>query len=152
MAQANAILTAQELTKTLGERELLQELSFWVLEGARVGIIGRNGEGKSTFARILAGQVGLGLLLGIVCGLVLGGAALVLAKENGVLIGLAVAASMTALLTVSAATGTILPIVCERLGIDPAVAAGPFITTMNDVVGLLIYFSVATLILLSAAP
>ena len=103
-------------------------------------------------SRFLVGQLGLGLLLGLVCGLVLGGAALILAKENSLLIGLTVAASMTALLIVSSATGTILPILCEKLGIDPAVAAGPFITTMNDVVGLLIYFTVATLILSSAAP
>lgn len=43
--------------------------------------------------------------------------------------------------------GTFVPIMLHRYGIDPALATGPFITTSNDIFGLLIYFSIAKLIL-----
>ena len=39
--------------------------------------------------------------------------------------------------------GTITPLVLDRFGINPAVASGPFITTTNDLLGILVYFSVA---------
>ena len=55
MAEKASIVTVRGLSKAVGEREILKDLTFWILEGARIGLIGRNGEGKSTFARILAG-------------------------------------------------------------------------------------------------
>ena len=39
--------------------------------------------------------------------------------------------------------GTVTPLVLDKLGINPALAAGPFITTANDLLGLLVYFTVA---------
>jgi magnesium transporter len=39
--------------------------------------------------------------------------------------------------------GTVTPLILDRFGINPAVASGPFITTMNDLLGLAIYFTVA---------
>jgi magnesium transporter len=42
--------------------------------------------------------------------------------------------------------GTITPMVLHRMKIDPAVATGPFITTANDILGLIIYFSIGRLI------
>jgi magnesium transporter len=42
---------------------------------------------------------------------------------------------------------TIMPVLLKRLGIDPAVAAGPFVTTANDITGISIYLSLATLLL-----
>ena len=55
-----------------------------------------------------------------------------------------------ALITVivnAALVGTFIPIVLDKRGIDPAVATGPFITTTNDVIGILIYFWIAKMIL-----
>ncbi len=43
--------------------------------------------------------------------------------------------------------GAIVPIWLKRLKIDPAIATGPFVTTTNDIIGLLIYFSLLTLFL-----
>jgi magnesium transporter len=40
-------------------------------------------------------------------------------------------------------TGTITPLVLNKMGINPALASGPFITTANDLLGLFVYFSVA---------
>ena len=44
-------------------------------------------------------------------------------------------------------TGTFIPIFLHSRGIDPAVATGPFITTSNDILGILIYFMIAKIIL-----
>ena len=46
--------------------------------------------------------------------------------------------------------GTFVPLILNKYKIDPAVATGPFITTMNDVIGLFIYFKIAEWILISA--
>lgn len=43
--------------------------------------------------------------------------------------------------------GTSIPIILDKYGVDPAIATGPFITTSNDIFGLLIYFSIAKMIL-----
>uniref|UniRef100_UPI0040490B3C magnesium transporter n=2 Tax=Flavobacteriaceae TaxID=49546 RepID=UPI0040490B3C len=47
----------------------------------------------------------------------------------------------------AAVIGTFIPIFLNKRGIDPAIATGPFITTSNDVLGILIYFSIAKVIL-----
>ncbi|HUH26046.1 MAG TPA: magnesium transporter, partial [Flavobacterium sp.] len=43
--------------------------------------------------------------------------------------------------------GTFIPITLSKYGIDPAIATGPFITTSNDIFGILIYFTIAKMIL-----
>ncbi len=50
-----SVLAALDVTKAFGERVLLGGVSFTLQEGERVGVVGRNGAGKSTFAKILAG-------------------------------------------------------------------------------------------------
>src|SRR5690625_7410635 len=42
---------------------------------------------------------------------------------------------------ISAVIGSTIPLLINKLNLDPAIASGPFITTVNDIVGLLIYFS-----------
>jgi len=51
-------------------------------------------------------------------------------------------------LLVGAVTGAFVPMILRKMKIDPSVASGPFMTTLNDVISLTIYFSLATLILL----
>src|SRR6185369_9957171 len=52
---ALAVLAAADIDKAYGDRVLLARASLTINEGERVGVVGRNGAGKSTFARILAG-------------------------------------------------------------------------------------------------
>jgi magnesium transporter len=60
---------------------------------------------------------------------------------------LVVGLAMFLSILVAAASGTIVPMLLKRSGFDPALATGPFITTTNDVLNLLIYFTIATLLL-----
>jgi ATPase subunit of ABC transporter with duplicated ATPase domains len=50
------LVTVKDLTKTFGDREVLKSMSFTIHRDARIGILGLNGAGKSTFMRILAGE------------------------------------------------------------------------------------------------
>lgn len=47
-------------------------------------------------------------------------------------------------MTVGTLVGSMIPLFMNKLNIDPAVASGPFITTINDIVSMLIYFGLAT--------
>ncbi|APA64645.1 MAG: magnesium transporter [Maribacter dokdonensis] len=60
---------------------------------------------------------------------------------------LAISISLIAVIVVAGFIGTFVPLFLDKRGIDPAIATGPFITTSNDIFGILIYFSIAKLIL-----
>lgn len=62
-------------------------------------------------------------------------------------LGLTVCVSLISVIIIASLIGTFIPILLNKLGIDPALATGPFITTSNDICGILIYFSIAKLIL-----
>ncbi|MCU0105294.1 magnesium transporter [Acholeplasma vituli] len=63
-------------------------------------------------------------------------------------LSLTIAISLFAALLIGAFTGALVPILLRKLKIDPSVASGPFMTTINDVIALTIYFTLATIILL----
>src|SRR5256714_14339115 len=50
------ILTVKDLGKRYGERVIFEGLTFGLLKGAHIGLIGRNGQGKSTMLKVLAGE------------------------------------------------------------------------------------------------
>ena len=58
-----------------------------------------------------------------------------------------ISVSMIFVIIVAALIGTSVPIILDKFGIDPAIATGPFITTGNDVIGILLFFYIAELIL-----
>lgn len=60
---------------------------------------------------------------------------------------LAISVSLIAVIIVAGLIGTFIPLFLDKRGIDPAIATGPFITTSNDIFGILIYFWIAKLIL-----
>lgn len=67
--------------------------------------------------------------------------------DHAVLIGLTVAFSLVGVVLLGTLTGSSLPFLFRRLGFDPASASAPFVATLVDVTGLIIYFSVASLLL-----
>jgi magnesium transporter len=60
---------------------------------------------------------------------------------------LAISASLVAVIIVAGLIGTFVPLFLNKRGIDPAIATGPFITTSNDILGILLYFWIAKMIL-----
>jgi magnesium transporter len=60
---------------------------------------------------------------------------------------IAISVSLVAVIVVAGLVGTFVPLFLDKRGIDPAIATGPFITTSNDIFGILIYFLIAKLIL-----
>jgi magnesium transporter len=67
--------------------------------------------------------------------------------EHWVLISLTVGAALVGIVTFGSLTGSMLPFILQRIGFDPASASAPFVATLVDVTGLVIYFTVASLIL-----
>ncbi|MEE9593892.1 MAG: magnesium transporter [Candidatus Hydrothermarchaeales archaeon] len=90
-------------------------------------------------------EIRVGMLMGLAVGIGVGIAAL--AWHKSPMLGLVVGVSMFFAVTVASTMGVLAPSIFDRLGIDPAITAGPFITTASDVTGLIIYFSLATLLL-----
>jgi len=90
-------------------------------------------------------ELRIGIALGVICGFGVGIASYLWKGSPG--LGITVGVSMIATLIVAATLGGLLPIIFQRLGEDPAVASGPAITTIKDITGLLIYFSIATWIM-----
>lgn len=89
-------------------------------------------------------------LLGLVNGLAIAFIALLISHfvfGTPYLVSLTISLSLITVITMAAFIGTLIPILLDRRGIDPAVATGPFITTSNDVFGVLTYFLIAKLIL-----
>ncbi|MGN6110289.1 MAG: magnesium transporter, partial [Kofleriaceae bacterium] len=67
--------------------------------------------------------------------------------EHWILLGFAVLASLVGVVLFGTLAGSMLPFVLRRIGADPASASAPFVATLVDVTGLVIYFTIATLIL-----
>jgi magnesium transporter len=82
--------------------------------------------------------------LAIVCGLLVAGVSLVVGHGDLALAG-AVSSSLILVMLYAAVMGTSVPLLSHRLGIDPAVATGPILTTSIDAIGVLIYFWMAGL-------
>ena len=67
--------------------------------------------------------------------------------EGEIGLALAISVSLVAVIIVAGLIGTFVPLFLDKRGIDPAIATGPFITTSNDIFGILIYFLISKLIL-----
>ncbi|TMM30350.1 magnesium transporter [Polaribacter aestuariivivens] len=99
----------------------------------------------SLFKRLLK-EILQGLLNGFVLAALLMSAGM-LFLGFGLNLGITVATSLISVIIIASIIGTFIPIILAKRGIDPALATGPFITTSNDILGILIYFSIAKLVL-----
>jgi magnesium transporter len=103
--------------------------------------------------RVARREIAAGLTLGAVLGLLGFGriiAATVLGIDydtSGLLLAWVISASLVGVVLWGTLVGSMLPFALDRLGLDPASASGPLVATLSDVMGLLIYFSVARLVL-----
>ena len=99
---------------------------------------------ENLFQKLLK-ELGVGILNGIICSIIILGAAFGLGY--GLALSLTVSISLFSVIVFAAVFGTFIPLTLEKYKIDPALATGPFITTVNDVLGLFIYFMIGQAIL-----
>jgi len=88
-------------------------------------------------------EVQVTLMNGLVLGLLLFGVVYVWLGDVG--LGVLLLATLVSVSLTSALMGTVIPLVLNRLRIDPAIATGPFITVLSDIIGLVIYLAYATI-------
>ncbi|MCK0471838.1 magnesium transporter [Halalkalibacter sp. APA_J-10(15)] len=100
---------------------------------------------KGTIAKMIRREFGTGIMLGLICMLVLS-ITVTIMHQHWVL-ALIVGFSIFCTLSIATVIGSTVPLIINKLKLDPAIASGPFITTVNDILGLLIYFSIATALL-----
>jgi magnesium transporter len=116
-------LTSGELWLGEGFRRLGKELAVALLNGAVLGL----GLGVVVFALKALGFVG---------------------DADTPKLALTVGLTLLTVVVVATTNGALVPILLRRVGIDPATSMGPFVTTLNDILGLTIYFLIASAIYL----
>jgi magnesium transporter len=99
----------------------------------------------SIIRKIFYKELRVGLIMGLVCGLAI--AAVAYFWHHNLYLGLVVGVAMAVAISVAACMGVLATAFFKKIGIDPAIAASPFVQTVNDITGILIYFSTATFFL-----
>jgi magnesium transporter len=101
---------------------------------------------RNRFIRHVTRELMVALLMGAVCGAMAGGLALLFGRNP--LIGLALGLAMAFGMSAASFLGAGMPLILDLFKIDPAVASGPLVSTINDSLALTVYFTVATAILM----
>jgi magnesium transporter len=98
--------------------------------------------GRANAWRIIRREVCVGILNGLGFALIMGAIAALWfgVTDLGIVIGLA----LLTVLSVAALGGILIPLLLNRLGVDPAVSSGPFVTTITDIVGFFAFLGIAT--------
>ncbi|MFF2886391.1 magnesium transporter [Paenibacillus sp. NPDC057967] len=92
--------------------------------------------------RLVWRELMVGLMIGGICGVLISIIAYI--WQGSPILGLVVGGSLVMTLIIGTLAGTVIPLLLYKLKVDPAVASGPLITTLNDILSLLIYFGIAT--------
>ncbi len=101
------------------------------------------------FSKVVFKELSVGLILGLIYGLFIGVIARIFFASEIFAwpLAFAVALAILSSMSIAALVGSMVPLVLEKLNIDPAVATGPFVTTSIDIVSVYCYFSIAGLFL-----
>jgi len=95
--------------------------------------------------RVLTREMTIGIMIGVLVGAVAFFRALLWGQHTP--LAFTVSLTVVAICTWSTTVGSLIPIAAERFGVDPAVLSAPLITTLVDATGLIIYFSIAKIVL-----
>jgi len=99
----------------------------------------------SNFIKLLLKESGVGLFMGLICGSLAG---FIAGTWHGnPSLGFVVGVSMFLAIFIAAFLGSMIPMIFHRFRIDPAIAAGPIVLALNDIIGLLIFFGLSTMLL-----
>lgn len=143
LAQIAALTFFVPIIMAMGGNVGLQS-STTVVRGLATGDI----TAGKTF-RVILMEARSGVLLGLVCGLITGAMAWIMHLSHRAALSLAAIVSLSMIMSISiaAALGSIIPFVLQRMKRDPAVASGPFITAMNDMLNVTIYLTLAAFLI-----
>ncbi|WP_208590192.1 magnesium transporter [Gracilibacillus suaedae] len=97
---------------------------------------------KKGKVKVIWRETKTGLITGFCCGIII--ILLISLVYNQFFLGIIVGISLMATLLIATISGAFVPMIMDRFNIDPAVASGPFITTLNDLISIFIYFGLAT--------
>lgn len=111
-----------------------------VVRGLALGTL----EKKGLFKTLLR-EFNTGLMIGFICALAL--LIIIPVFYGSFILAVIVGVSIFCSLSVATVVGATVPLIISKLKLDPAFASGPFITTVNDILGLIIYFTIATALL-----
>ncbi len=136
LADAIVLITFVPVIMALGGSVAIQSTTITV-RGLATGAIDLQRLGRTVYK-----ETRVGLLMALACGLTLGLAAEIW-HRNPVL-GLTVGIAMAGVILVASLMGTLIPVLFQKLGLDPAVSSGPFVTIANDISGILIYLSISS--------
>lgn len=100
---------------------------------------------RRVITRLIARELGVGITIGVICAIII--AIIAFIWQGNLILGAVVGSSLFFTLIIGTLAGTIIPLILYRLKIDPAVASGPLITTLNDIFSLMTYFGIATIFL-----
>ncbi|MCD5407433.1 MAG: magnesium transporter [Desulfotomaculum sp.] len=98
---------------------------------------------RKIIIKLIWREVGVGIIIGIICSVLISITAYL--WQDNIILGLVVGVSLFITLIIGTLSGTVIPLILYRFKVDPAVASGPLITTLNDVFSLTVYFSLASL-------
>lgn len=98
---------------------------------------------ERSFLGTVMGEILTGLITGAITGLTI--FAIVSIWKGNPTLGFVIGIAMMFAITVANLAGSLIPMLMDKLGFDPAVASGPFITTLSDLTSVLIYFNIASL-------
>ena len=101
---------------------------------------------RSNMARVVGREVAVGLINGVIFAVVMGVVGIV--WFGNPMLGVVIAIAMVLNLVIAGLAGILVPVVLDRLRIDPALASGAFVTTVTDVVGFFAFLGLATVMLL----
>ena len=154
---AGGIMSSQIIKGYEGELAILPSLAFFIpLIASTAGNVGVQSSAivvqglasndfqlQGIFKRVGKESV-VGMIVGLISAIIIYGVGYFFTDD--IRLGLTVAISLFIVVVFAAVMGTFIPLLLDRVKIDPALATGPFITTANDIIGLTIYFFVAYLI------
>lgn len=140
-----------------GQIATIPQLAFFIpliaAMGGNVGVqssaivvkaLASNSFGPDNVKR-LAKEFSVGLINGAICAILMFGLGSLIGYDMGII--MTVSLSLLFVVIFASLFGTFVPLMLDKLKIDPAVATGPFITTSNDVIALFIYFYIGRLII-----
>ena len=97
---------------------------------------------------LIVKEIIVGAILGALYGILIGFTAEFISGNEVANLGLVIGLSIACSMIIATAVGASVPLLLKKLGFDPAISTGPFVTTAIDILGVALYFIIATSILL----